>query len=263
MTAGAGKMSDRFLPGVPGALVEAAFRAAPGDEIASGKFDSPASSAALAANALGFFLKRARDLPPLPGCEGELWPARALTLETTIRFPWRGGQHPVLDCLVVTSSALIGIESKQYEPFRVKGTSSLSEAYWRPCRGEYMKGYEGVRDALRDDRRSYLRLNAAQLFKHTFALRTDVHRNGPQAGLRPILLYLYAEPEVWPTGGTPVDEGAIARHRLEIETFASAVAGDEVAFIACPYKTLLGSWICSEDAGIRAHARSVLERYAP
>ncbi len=120
-----------------------------------------------------------------------------------------------------------------------------------------------VRDALRDDRLSYLRLDAAQLFKHAFALRTDVRRNGPQAGLRPVLLYLYAEPEVWPTDGTPVDEGARARHQYEIETFASAVVGDEMAFVACSCKILLGSWDRSEDADVRAHARSVRERYAP
>ena len=61
-------MTDRFLPGVPGAEIERIFNAAAGNEIASGKFDSPESSAALAANAFGFFLNRPRDLPPLPDC---------------------------------------------------------------------------------------------------------------------------------------------------------------------------------------------------
>ena len=36
---------------------------AAGNEIATGKFDSPESSAALAANAFGFFLQRASELP--------------------------------------------------------------------------------------------------------------------------------------------------------------------------------------------------------
>ena len=55
-------MNDRFLPGVPGSLVEEMFNNAPGNEIATGKFDSPESSAALAANAFGFFLCRPQDL---------------------------------------------------------------------------------------------------------------------------------------------------------------------------------------------------------
>ena len=75
---------------------------------------TPESSAALAANAFGFFLNRASDLPALPGCESESWPARSLALEAEIRFPWRGWRHPVLDCLVETPSALIGIESKRF-----------------------------------------------------------------------------------------------------------------------------------------------------
>ena len=263
MKAGKGEMPDRFLPGVPGPQVEAAFAAAPGNEIAGGKFDSPESSAALAANALGFFLDRVQRLPPLPGCGGEAWPARSLALEGAVRFPWRGGRHPVLDGLIATPSALIGVESKRYEPFRAKAAPSLSTAYWRPCWGERMGGYESVRDALRKEGRAYLRLDAAQLFKHAFALRTEVHRGGPHKGLRPILCYLYAEPDTWPGNGSEVDPGAKARHREEIEAFAAAVAGDEVLFAACSYRTLLGRWADSREPDIRAHAKAVRERYAP
>ena len=109
-------MTGRFLRGVPGPQIEAIFDAAAGNEIATGKFDSPESSAALAANAFGFFLQRASDLPALPGCGSETWPALSLMLEAELRFPWSGGRHPVLDCLVRTPSALIGIESKRFEP---------------------------------------------------------------------------------------------------------------------------------------------------
>ena len=91
-------MTGRFLPGVPGPEIEAIFEAAPGNEIAAGKFDSPESSAALAANAFGFFLNRVSDLPALPDCEGESWPA-----------------------------LMIGIESKRFEPYRPKQASRLSD----------------------------------------------------------------------------------------------------------------------------------------
>ena len=141
-------MSERFLPGVPGAEIESILNAAPGNEIGTGKFDSPESSAALAVNAFGFFLRRASDLPPLPGCKGEIWPARSLFIEAGLRFPWRGGRHPVLDCLVETPSALIGIESKRFEPFRSRRPLSLSDAYWRPVWGDRMGGYERIREAI-------------------------------------------------------------------------------------------------------------------
>ena len=84
-------VQDRFLPGVPGDDIERILNAAPGNEIESGKFDHPESSAALAVNTFGFFLHRAADLPLLPGCERVMWPASSLSVETTVRFPWSGG----------------------------------------------------------------------------------------------------------------------------------------------------------------------------
>ena len=56
----------QFLPGVPAQAVLSALRRSPGNELASGKFASPESSAALAANAFGWFLDRPGQLPPLP-----------------------------------------------------------------------------------------------------------------------------------------------------------------------------------------------------
>ena len=54
-------LQDRFLPGVPGDDIERILNAAPGDEIKSGKFDSPESSSALAVNTFGFFLSIGSD----------------------------------------------------------------------------------------------------------------------------------------------------------------------------------------------------------
>lgn len=251
------------MPRVPGPEVEAIFNAAAGNEIATGKFDSPESSAALAANAFGFFLRRAADLPPLPGCTGETWPARSLMLEAVVRFPWRGGRHPVLDCLVTTPSAFIGIESKRFEPYRTKRASSLSDAYWRPVWGERMKRYQSIRDGLREFPNLYAHLDAAQLFKHAFALRTAVHKRPEFRGLTPILFYVYATPENWPRSGDPVDEGAKAQHLEEIGRFAVAVAGDEVRFISCSYRRLLKVWAGHKDVRVRAHAHAVAERFSP
>lgn len=253
---------DRFLPGVPARRVERMFAAAPGREIDSGKFDSPESSAALAANTFGYFIEQANTLPPLPGLENAEWPARCLELEKTVRFPWRGGRHPVLDVLVATRAALIGVESKRFEPFRGKIAAKFSGTYWRSVWGGRMKGYEGVRNKLRQTPKLFRFLNAAQLVKHAFALRTAVNRPGGRyRGLSPILFYVYAEPAFRPKTGKPVDDAKKAAHRNEIARFAKAVEGDEVAFSACSYGRLLADW--SRDSVVRAHAEAVRSRFSP
>ena len=256
-------IADRFLPGVPGEQIEEILNKAPGNEIVTGKFDSLESSAALAVNTFGFFLNRPVDLPLLPGCPPDSWPAQRVEVEKTLRFPWRGGRHPVLDCLVTTAPEIIGIESKRYEPFRKKSAVSLSGAYWRQCWGERMKGYEAVRDKLNKDKRLYVHLDAAQLFKHAFALRTQVYRKGEYQGLNPILFYVYAEPELWPRDGVPVDEEAKIRHREELADFAATVADDEVRFVSCSYKELLADWGESDKLEIRAHAEAVIKHFSP
>lgn len=81
------RQSQRFLPGVPSAQVEAAFAAAPGNEIATGKFGNPAPSAALEANTFGFFLDHPGEMPPLPGYDDAMWPTQTHRLEATLRFP--------------------------------------------------------------------------------------------------------------------------------------------------------------------------------
>ena len=195
--------TGRFLPGVPGRDIERILDDAPGDEIGSGKFDRPTSSAALAVNTFGFFLHRAADLPTLPALDHAGWPARSVSLERTIRFKWTGGRHPVPDCLITTGTALIGIECKRFEPFRARDSKGFSDAFWRPVWGDRMKGYQLVRDLLHADRRLYSHLDAVQLVKHALALREEVRRQKAHPGLQPILLYVYAEPEIWPGDAPP------------------------------------------------------------
>ena len=255
-------MGERFLPGVPGKQIEAIYNAAPGKEIARGKFDSPESSAALAANTFGYFLNRPGDLPPLPGCEEVEWPANRLYVEKEVRFPWRGGQHPWLDSLVVTPSTLIGVESKRFEPFRRKGMS-FSETYFRPVWGDRMKGYEGIRDQLNRSDRPLVGLDRPQLVKHAFALRTQVSSGREFDGLTAVLFYLYAEPDTWPRDGKPIDDEAKSAHREEIKHFAQSVDGDEVRFVTCSYRELLATWEQSEKPEVREHARAIVRRFSP
>lgn len=249
-----------FLPHLDAARILAFYRDAPGDEIASGKFASDQSSAQLVANAFGFFVDRPEALPPF-ACGDWRWPPRALTLETLVRFPWSGGKHPCLDVLVATDGVLLGIESKRYEPFRGKPTPEFSNAFGRDKWGTDMSRHLAMIKALKEGREVFRHLDAAQLVKHALALRTAVHREGgPFEGRTPALLYLHADPAAWPDG-RPIPDAARARHREEIARYAAAIAGDEVAFAACDYRTMLDAWSTPPDPAVRAHAAAVAEAF--
>lgn len=248
-----------FLPGLPEARILAAFAASPGNEIASGKFASPQSSAALAANAFGFFLDRARELPCPFAQPPVTWLPNAVHLEAELRFPWNGGRHPWLDALIECEDMLIGVESKRYEPYRGKPIPSFAEAYDRDVWGSRMSGYNAVRDRLRDGSINFKALDAAQLVKHAYGLRTAVHRDGHR-GRKPVLLYVYAEPRCWPDGRL-VDPERKRLHREEIQGFADLVAADEVAFSALPYAEMLANWRGSSDPDTRAHAQAMVQHF--
>ena len=191
-------LAAALLPGVPADLSREIYGRAPGNELASGKFASPESSAELAANTFGPFLLRPADLPPLPGTGAWGWPASAVRLEALLRFPWWGGRHPASTPWSIPGAAPIAVKSKRHERFRTKPPGvAISDAYWRPAWGDAMTGCQRVRDALRG-RGRYVRLDAAQLVKHALGPRTAVHREPRLAGRRLVLLYLHAEPERGP-----------------------------------------------------------------
>jgi hypothetical protein len=249
---------DLFLPGLPADVILAAYLNAPGNEIESGKFSSPESSAALVANAFGLFLSDPASLPAFPGTLDCGWPATSITLESIVRFPWAGGRHSCLDALIITRDALIGVESKRYEPFRTKADAQLSDAYWRPVWGEEMKGYQQCRDSVRAKSRSFDKLDVAQLVKHAFALRTAAQ--GIWKGKRPVLFYLYSEPERWPDGRSISREDR-KQHCAEIEAFSELVADDEVSFRSCSYPALLATWGKGPNGLIRSHAAALANRF--
>ncbi len=242
-----------FLPGVPEDLIRAALGKAGGNEIDSGKLDSPESSAALAVNAFGWFIARPADLPPFPPLADIDWPARQVDVERQMRFPWRGGRHPWLDAAVETTAHVVGVESKRFEPFRDAKTISLSDAYDRDVWGERMAPFAAMRDRLRSGDAGYVHLDGAQLVKHAFGLVTE----GRRLGKVPVLLYLYAEPIQ--RGSIVISPDAIARHRAEVADFAAAVAGAEVRFAACSWRDWLAGW--SVDA--RIHADALIARFQP
>ncbi|MDZ4089150.1 MAG: hypothetical protein U1E69_20355 [Tabrizicola sp.] len=241
-----------FLPGVPAEAVLAALARSPGNEVASGKFDSPESSAALAVNAFGWFLDRPRSMLPLPGVPMGL--PDALEIEAELRFPWSGGRHPWLDVAITTANTLVGVESKRYEPFRPGKTTTFSEAFDSRDWGKGMARYTALRLALTEGRQTYRCLDAAQLVKHAYALRTQ----SVKRGLGAVLVYLHAAPATW-ASGKPVSPEAIARHQAELADFARAVKGDDVVFAAVSWRDLLAQW--AKAPATRAHAAALSARF--
>ena len=245
-------MSD-FLPDLPGDKILARYAASPGSELKSGKFDSADSSAFLVANAFGWFLDRPEKLPAFPGYGGPV-PFR-VEVAHEMRFPWAGGRHPWLDVGVETDSLLIGVESKRYEPFRPGKSGTFAEAHTRDVWGDRMGRHAGLMRQIAAGQAGFDALDAVQLIRHAFGLRTQAVKRARQ----PVLIYLFAEPPVWAGSGKPVDAGRIALHRAEIARFAAIVAGDHVQFLPLGWETLLALW--DRVPALRGHVAAVRARF--
>jgi hypothetical protein len=158
--------------------------------------------------------------------------------------------------VVETKDALIGIESKRYEPFRDKKRVRFSKAYARNVWGSNMVQFQSMCASLEGGVPPYVFVDAAQLVKHAFAIRTQAQKRNKSASL----LYLYAEPTVYPSG-TPIPTDEIMSHRSEVARFAAAVGGAQVSFAALTYAELLETWRASQYARLRDHARAFLARF--
>lgn len=243
------KLSAALLDNLPKDRIIACFAKAGGDELSSGRLASPESSAALAANTFGFFLEQPTllTLPRPPLAAGD---ANSVELECEMRFPWSGGTHAWLDVVIRSNDFLIGIESKRYEPFRDEKRAHLSPAYSRDVWGPYMGPFTRMRDELVANPMLFKQLDAAQLIKHAFGIRTQA----AQGGKAPHLLYLYAEPHEYPNGRS-IPRAQLAQHLAEIEKFASAIDGAEVRFSSLSYSELFSSWKSLGVDSLQAHAQ--------
>lgn len=244
-------MTD-FLPGVPAEAVLAALTRAPGNEVASGKFDSPESSAALAANAFGWFLDRPTLMPPLPGVP--MGRVETVEIAAEMHFPWRGGRHPWLEAALTTPTTLVGVSALRFEPFRPRKASAFTEAFEARDWGPGMARFDAMRRALAEGRQVYRCLDAVQLVKQAYGLKTQASKRARGA----VLVYLHAAPATW-ASGKPVDPAAIARHDAEIADFARAVKGDDVVFAPVRWADLLKQW--SREPEVAAHAAAVVGRF--
>jgi hypothetical protein len=261
-------VSEALLWGLPIERIRSDVSRGDGDEIGRGRIFSPRSSTALAINAFGPFLERASALPPLPGLDDTDWVPLRVEAEAKLPFPWSKGSLvgvPNLDLLIETKTAVIGIESKRFEPWdskrqRPPGRPLWSERYSAHAWGEGLRGYTHVRDAsIAADRAGALRfrhLDEAQLVKHAFALHTAIQPRERFAGKAAILAYIYAEPRA-DVSGRIIAESAHALHRSEVAGLFADVANDSVRLLPVSYRELLGSWSAARVPQLRAHAAAV------
>lgn len=243
-----------FLSGVPSDAVMAALRRSPGNEVASGKFSSPESSVALAANCFGWFLERPHLLPPLPGVP--MGQPDQIEIAAEMHFPWRGGRHPWLDVALATPTTLVGVAAHRYEPFRPQKTVLFSPAHTERDWGRGMSAFNTMRDGLIDGSQHFQSLNAAQLVQHAYGLRTQALKRARGA----VLVYLYAEPAYW-ASGKPVAPARLAQHRAEIARFAAAIHGADVTFVPLAWRDLLAQW--ARLPALAAHAAALSARFGP
>lgn len=241
-----------FLPDLPVDGILECLKRSPGHEIRSGKFDSPESSAALVANAFGWFLNRPLVLPPLPGVPaGQV---ETVTLEAEMRYPWKGGRQPWLDVGIETSTTLIGVESHRYEPFRPGKAQGFAELIDRPEWRETMGAYTRMRDDLVAGKVDFDAVDAVGLIKQAYG----IHTRAQKRALGGVLVYLYAEPKSW-ASGKPVDPARVVQHQKEIAKFARMVAGDAVVFVPVRWRDLLNQWAALP--ALKPHVAALREKF--
>ena len=241
-----------FLPELPADAVLAALSRAPGNELSSGRFDSPESTQALSANAIGFFLSRPALLPPLPAVP--MGRPETVAIMEELRLPWKGGRHPWLDAVVTTPTSLVGIEVKRYDPFRPGKATAFDAALDSRDWGAGMARIDALRAALVSGAVRYRHLDAVELLRDAYALRTQAVKRGRGA----VLVYLHAAPAAW-ASGKPVDAGAIRAHAAEIADFAARVKGSDVVFAPLRWSDLLAQW--AGMPALAAHAAAVTARF--
>jgi hypothetical protein len=232
-----------FLPGIPVEAVLAALGRSPGSDL-----DSPDSNLALVANTFGWFLDRPRTLQPFPGVPMGL--PEAVELGVEMQLPMRGTRHPRLDAVVTTPTTLVGVASTRYQPFRPRKTTQFTEPFDSRDWGPGMARYGAMRKALTTGQQTFAHLDAVTLVKQAYALRTQSVKRARGA----VLVCLYAEPQTW-ASGKPVDPKAILRHRTEVASFARAVKGSDVTFVALTWADLLAQW--SKTPALVAHTAAV------
>jgi hypothetical protein len=205
------------------------------------KFHAVHSSAALAANSFGAFLRNHAEVP----VAGTLFPG---TVQLEVRCPTGlRGTPPTLDCLV-EGPTVLAIESKFLESFSTH-TARFSDAY-RNAMASMHPSWRAELSRLVEDTARYRHLDAAQLVKHYLGLKAIYSE-------RPVmLLYLYWSPT------NAEDVAACAIHRAELDEFNHSVRDPRVRLALMTYAELWDDWSSAhQPPWLRKHAKALQARY--
>jgi hypothetical protein len=205
------------------------------------KFHAAHSSAGLAANTFGPFLREERGIP----IEDATFTGET-HLEVTCPSGLRG-TPPTLDCLV-DGPVVLAVESKCTEPFSAH-VARFADDYARAmatAHPTWRREYE----RLVEDPTRYRYLDAAQLLKHYLGVRRQFPR-------RPVALaYIYWEP----TNAHEI--AACGIHAAELTEFRKRVRDPKLPFIAMPYPELWDDWASARrPPWLRQHAAALRRRY--
>jgi hypothetical protein len=205
------------------------------------KFHAAHSSAAMAANVFGPFLRERAGVPI--GTE-------RFTGQTHLEVECRSGLRgtpPTLDCLV-DGPVVLAVESKCTEIFSPH-VARFSDAYERAMASAHAS-WRAEYQRLAEDPARYRYLDAAQLLKHYLGLR----QHFPS---RPVTLaYLYWEP----VNGHEIAPCCI--HRAELAEFEKHVRDPKLRFISVSYRALWAEWAAGgQPAWLRKHAAALRRRY--
>jgi hypothetical protein len=206
------------------------------------KFHAAHSSACLAANAFGPWLREHEELP----LGGETFIGET-HLEVECPSGLRG-TPPTLDCLV-DGPAVLAVESKCTEIFQTH-EAKFSTAYGPAVAGLAHPSWRAEFERLIEDPRRYRFLDAAQLIKHYLGLRRRF------TDRRVTLAYLYWEPS------NAKELAACAVHAAEVDEFSGRVADRQLAFVPMPYRLVWDEWAAtSQPTWLQEHVAALRGRY--
>jgi predicted nuclease with RNAse H fold len=206
------------------------------------KFQAAHSSACLAANVFGPWLRDRQDVP----FGGECFSGEA-HLEVECPTGLRG-TPPTLDCLV-EGPRILAVESKCTETFHAH-QANFAPAYTGLVASLADRTWQDEYRRLAEDPRRYRFLDAAQLLKHYLGLRR-------RYGDRPVTLaYVYWEP----TNAAGV--AACRVHAAELREFTNRVRDPRVRFLGVSYRELWEDWARLErTTWLRQHVAALKRRY--
>ena len=211
------------------------------------KLHSAYSSAGLALNAFGPWRLDSASL-----AVGGHADFAALAFEKQLPI-FVGGRAPNLDVFLTAPGRALAIESKLTEHLSKKPPAKFSTAYDRLA-GKVDLSWWTMYERLKDEPEAFTYLDAAQLVKHYFGLKTYCGKNAVGEAT---LLYLYWEPE---DADRYPELGAHAREAAELK---EAVSDPAVSFETLSYPELWASWSeLAEPAWLRDHVAALRERYA-